>query len=235
MNSSRAFSLGSIALVGVLSASLGLWSAFSGPKIADVALHDAAANLAAAQSFVIELHQTESVVGTDEQVQIGEVVHFEAPDRQWAVQTVDSSNSGNSANSHSVKKITQIGDSCWISTTGTATPFPCEVSSIQHLLGNVKKLETVSGVTNDGGTYVLSKKDSASLVSSEASGQLTLGMAKVKVRISGDYVSSEQLSLDAAVDGASILINEVLNISDVGTGPRVIAPSGPPTETAAQG
>jgi hypothetical protein len=229
MNSSRALSLGSIALVGVLSASLGLWSAFSGPKIADVALHDAAANLAAASSFVIELHQTESVVGTDQQVQIGEVVHFEAPDRQWAVQTVDS------ASSHSVKKITQIGASCWISTTGPAAPFPCEVSSIQHLIGNVKKLETVSGVTDDGGTYVLNEKDSASLVSSEASGQLTLGMAKVKVRIFGDFVSSEQLSLDAAVDGASILINEVLNISDVGHGPRVVAPSGRPTETAAQG
>ena len=174
-----------------------------------------------------QIHQTESVVGTDEQVQIGEVVHFEAPDRQWAVQTVDS------ANSHSVKRITQIGASCWISTTGPATPFPCEASSIQHLIGNIKKLETVSGVTNDGGTYVLSEKDSASLLNSEASSQLSVGMAKVTVRISGDYISSEHLSLDAAEDGASILINEVLNTSDVGNGPRVVAPPGPPTEIAA--
>lgn len=213
--------------MGVLSAGLGLWSAFSGPKIADVALHDAAANLAAAPSFVIELHQTESVVGTDEQIQIGEVVHFEAPDRQWSVQTVDS------PGSHSVKRITQIGDSCWISTTGPATPFPCEATSIQHLIANIKKLETVTGVTNDRGAYVLSEKDSASLVSSEASGQLSIGMPKVTVRISGDYISSEHLSLDAAVDGTSILINEVLNTSDVGNGPRVVTPLGPPTEIAA--
>jgi hypothetical protein len=81
MNSSRAISLGSIALVGALSGGLGLWSAFSGPKVADVALHDAAANLAAASSFVVDLHQTESVLGSDEEVNVGEVVHFEAPDR----------------------------------------------------------------------------------------------------------------------------------------------------------
>ncbi len=80
----------------------------------------------------------------------------------------------------------------------------------------------------------MNQKDSASLIRSEASGQLTFGMPKVAVRISGDFVSSEQLSLDAAVDGASVLIDEVVNYSDVGNGPPVVAPPGPPTEFAPQ-
>jgi hypothetical protein len=226
MSTGRAISLGSIALVAVLSGSLGLWSAFSGPRVADVALHQAAGNLAASSSFVITLHQTESVQGTAEQVQIGEVVHYEAPDSEKSVQTIDS------IRSHSVKTITQIGSSCWISSTGPATPFPCMRSEIQHLVGFVKDLETASGVTDDGGTYVLSQKDSASVVAKEASGQLTFGMAKVKVRISGDFISWEELSLDAAVNGASILIDEVVSFSDVGNGPSVLAPPGPPTAIA---
>lgn len=226
MGPGRAISLGSIALVAVLSGSLGLWSAFSGPRVADVALHQAAANLAAASSFVITLDQTESVLGTSEQVHIGEVVRFEAPDKETSVQTVDS------LRSHSVKKITQIGSSCWIYTTGPATPFPCMRNEIQHIVGFVSDLETASGVTDHGGTYILDKKDSASVITKEASGQLAIGMAKVEVRLSGDFISWEDLSLDAAVDGASILIDEVVRFSDVGNAPAVVAPQGPPTAIA---
>jgi hypothetical protein len=225
MDTGRDLSLGSVALVAVLAAAVGIWSGLSGPKVADVQVHQAAANLAAASSFVVNIHQTDSEIGTDEQADIDEVVHFQAPDRQWSVQTIRSNQS------ESVKTITQIGASCWIRSTGPATPFVCQRTSFQNLLGSVRALEKSSRVTNLAGTYALSAKDSAAIISSESVG-LAFGMPAVEVRITGAAISWEHISLDVTERGASILIDEVVRFSQVGDGPTVVAPPGPPTETA---
>ena len=52
----------------------------------------------------------------------------------------------------------------------------------------MKTLEKASGVRDDSGIYKLSAKDSASLISSESSGQVAFGMAKVDVEIAGAYI-----------------------------------------------
>jgi hypothetical protein len=226
MGSGRDISLGSVALVAVLSAAVGIWSGLSGPKVADVQVHQAAANLAAASSFVVNVDQTVSEIGTADQAQIDEVVHYQAPDRQWATQTVRSNQSV------SVKTITQIGGSCWIHSTGPAPPFTCLRNSFENLLGAVRAFEKPSEITNVAGTYTLSAKDSAAIIS-PVSGGLTIGMPAVEVRITGAVISWEHISLDTSERGASILIDEVIHFSQVGNGPAVVAPSGPPTETAA--
>jgi hypothetical protein len=225
MSSGRDLSLGSVALVTVLAAAVGIWSGLSGPKVADVQVHQAAANLAAASSFVVNIHQTDSEIGTDEQADFDEVVHYQAPDRQWAVQTIRSNQS------ESVQTITQIGASCWIHSTGPSTPFTCQRTSFQSLLGSVRALERPTGVTNVAGTYAFSVKDSAAIISSESGGQ-AFGMPGVEVRITGAAISWEHISLDVTEKGASILIDEVVRFSQVGDGPPVVAPPGPPTETA---
>ena len=225
MGSGRDLSLGSVALVAVLSAAVGIWSGLSGPKVADVQVHQAAANLAAASSFVVNIDETVSEIGTSEQAKIDEVVHYQAPDRQWAVQTIRSSQS------ESVKTITQIDASCWIHSTGPAPPFTCQRTSLQSLLGSLRALEKPTGVTNVAGTYAFSAKDSAAIISSVSGGQ-AFGMPAVEVRITGAVISWEHISLDTSESGASILIDEVIRFSQVGSGPPVVAPHGPPTETA---
>jgi hypothetical protein len=225
MVSGRNISLGSVALVALLSGAVSIWSGLSGPKVSDVQVHQAAANLAAASSFVVTIDETQSVLGTDEQVQVVQVVDYVAPDRESSVQTITS------GATRSVRKIVQVGSSCWIQSTGPADALPCVSQGPERLLTPLKKLENTSDVTNVGGTYVLSPEDSAKLISSELSG-VSVGQAMIKVRISGDVVSSEQVSLNASVQGATIMISEEISFSRFGNGPPVVAPAVPPTATA---
>jgi len=57
MESSRYLSIASVALVAVLSAGIGIWSGLSGPNVADAQVHQAAANLAAAEANVGRLRK----------------------------------------------------------------------------------------------------------------------------------------------------------------------------------
>ena len=50
--------IASVALVAVLSAGIGIWSGLSGPNVADAQVHQAAAVLVVAPSFVVTLSQT---------------------------------------------------------------------------------------------------------------------------------------------------------------------------------
>jgi hypothetical protein len=70
------------------------------------------------------------------------------------------------------------------------------------------------------------------VISAGSSSSITVGMATVELRISGDSISWERLSFDAGLSGASVLIEEVITFSDVGRAPAVVAPAGPPTATA---
>jgi hypothetical protein len=225
MVSGRNISLGSVALVAVLSGAASIWSGLSGPKVADVQVRQAAANLVAASSFVVTIDETQAVLGTDQQAQVVQVVDYQSPDRQSSVQTITS------GTTRSVRKIVQVGSSCWIQSTGPGDSLPCVSNGAERLLAPIKKLESISDVTNVGGTYVLSPTASARAISSEVSG-ITIGQAMLKVRISGDAISTEQVSLNASVQGATIMINEAITFSRVGNGPPVVAPAGPPTATA---
>lgn len=218
-------------MLAALSASFGAWSAASGPAVAQVQLSDAAQNLAAATSFVEVADQTEAVIGTADQERIHEVVDYQDPDRQSVRLTMHLTTSVR--DTYSVRTLTQIGSSCWTHSTGTlGSPFPCSGQARQRFLDALEKLESSSGVTDNEGTYFLSPQDSWTEIQALSSGQFSIGMASVEVRISGDTVSWERLSFDAGVTGGSILIDDVISFKDVDHGPAVVAPAGPPTATA---
>jgi hypothetical protein len=227
----RNLSLGSVAVLAALSASFGAWSAASGPAVAQVQLSDAAQNLAAATSFVEVANQTEGVIGTADQDQIHEVVDYQAPDRQSVTLTIRATSSVR--DSYSVQTLTQIGSSCWTHSTGTqVSPLPCSGQAHQRFLGALQELELSRGVTDVGGTYFLSPKDSAREIQDVSSGEFSVGMTSVEVRISGDTVSSIRLSFNTGIKGGTILIDDVISFMDVDHGPAVVAPTGPPTATA---
>jgi hypothetical protein len=227
----RSLSIGSLALLTALAASFGAWSATSGPVVAEVQLRVAAENLAAATSYVEVADQTESVIGTAEQEQLHEVVDYQAPNRDSVTLTARVNTSA--GQTVSTQTLTQVGPSCWTHSTGASgASLGCSLQGRQRSLVTLKDFENSSGVTDHAGTYVLSPQESARVISAGSSSSITVGMATVELRISGDSISWERLSFDAGLSGASVLIEEVITFSDVGRAPAVVAPAGPPTATA---
>jgi hypothetical protein len=227
----RSLSLGSVALLAALSASFGAWSAESGPAVADVQLSDAAQNLAAATSLVEVADETEGVIGTAAQAQIHEVVDYQAPDRQSVTLTIRATTPVR--DTYSVRTLIQIGPSCWTHATGTQeSPLPCSRQAQQQFFDALQKLESSSGVTEVGGTYFLSPKDSRTEIQGLSPGELSVGMASVEVHISGETISSIRLSFNAGVKGSTILVDDAITFMDIDQGPAVVEPAGPPTATA---
>ena len=221
----RSLSLAAVTLLGVLAAAAGLWSGLTGPRVADVQLQQAAANLVASSSFVAALDETESVIGTAEQARIHEVIDYVAPDRQMVTRTIsEGPRSG-------FGTLTQIGGSCWFHNTGSFPSPGCDAAGIQLLLRQLRNFENSSGVSENGGTYMLSARQSADWIS-RAGEDNGFGMPVVEARIDGGTVSWVQLSFDAGTSGASILVDETMRFSDIDHGPPVAVPDGPPTATA---
>jgi hypothetical protein len=230
----RFLSIGSLTVLTVLAASFGAWSATSAPPVAELQLRVAAENLAAASSFVEVADETESVIGTDEQEQLHEVVDFQAPNRETFALTARAITS--TGQRVSTETLTQIGSLCWAhSTGGSGASLPCRLGDRQRSLDVLKDLENSTGVQNRGGTYVLSPHQSARVISAGDAGRLAVGMAAVEVRITGDTISWERVSFDAGVNNGSILIDEVIQLKDVGSAPRVVTPPGRPTAIASVG
>ncbi len=229
MIAGRTLSLGSVAVLACLSASFGAWSAVTGPAVAEVQLSDAAKNLAAATSFIEVASETEAVIGTADQEQIRQVVDYEGPDRLSVTQTIRLTTAVRDTSF--VRTLTQIGSSCWAHSTGGQPLLPCGDAAQHRFNEALQRLELSSGVTEDGGTYVLSPRYSAAEIQILSQGQLSIGMPSVEVRISGDTISWERLSFDAGVTGGSILIDDAITFTDVDHGPAVVEPAGPPTAT----
>ncbi len=221
----RALSLGSVAVLAALSIGFGAWSAATNPNVAAEQLHQAAANLFAASSFVTVVDTSESVVGTSEVIQITRTIDYEAPNRQHERATVAV------AGRVSVQTFTQVGSSCWSYVTGrVAEPLAC----LRNAFASSPLFATASDVTDQGGTYLLSRQDADTLITTAVSGQqLSIGMAMVAVRISGAFISWQHATFNAGTAGANIMVNQVIRYIDVDAGPDVVVPSGPPNETAA--
>ena len=226
MTGGRALSFGAVTLLGVLAAAFGLWSGLTGPRVADVQVQQAAANLVASSSFVAVIDQTESVIGTAQQSRIHEVIDYVAPDRQMVTRTIsEGRTSGNGT-------LTQIGASCWFHNLGSFPSSECDAAGIQLLLGQMRSFEKSSDVSESGGTYMLDAHESASWIS-EAGVDGAVGMPTVEARIDGEILSWVNVSFDLGMSGASILVNETVRFGDIDHGPPVGAPEGPPSETVA--
>ena len=92
--------MGSVGALVLMTAAAGLWSGLTGPRMADVQLGQAAANLAASSSFVVVINETESEIGTAVQARIHEVVDYVAPDRQMVTRTISAGSFDRFGNAH---------------------------------------------------------------------------------------------------------------------------------------
>jgi hypothetical protein len=229
MIAGRNLSLGSVAVLACLSASFGAWSAVTGPAVAEVQLSDAAQNLSAATSFVEVADETEAVIGTADQEQVRLVADSEGADRLSVNETVRVTTAAR--DTYFVRTLTQVGSSCWAHSTGGRPLLPCGDAAQQRFHEALRKLQLSSGVTDSGGTYFLNPQDSTAEIQTLSSGQLSIGMPSVEVRIAGDTISWERVSFLAGVTGGSVLIDDVITFTDVDHGPAVVAPPGPPTAT----
>ncbi len=226
MRLGRHLSLGSVGLLALLTAAAGLWSALTGPRIADVQLHQATANLIAASSFTAVVDETESVIGTSEQVHIHEVLDYVAPDRQMVTREITEGRLTGGGT------LTQIGGSCWIHNTGPFTRSVCNRAAFQAFLDHLRQLEHSTDVSDNGGTYFLTPPDSSRWILADVPGNRMIGMAEVEARIDGETLSSVRVSFDASLSGASVLVYETLQFAAIDHGPAIVTPAGPPTSTA---
>jgi hypothetical protein len=231
-----------LGLLTLLSLGGAAWSAFTGPKVADVQLQEAAANTVAASSMVVVQHATIKIAlptqagstgGTAETETISETVDYQAPDRIQATSTESGSGSGATAPVTSTE--TQIGDACWTNAPA-GDDTSCSAKAISSFFTVVSGLEKATDVTDRGGTYFLSPGASGSVVQAMDGGQgnSVFGPASgdlVEARIVGDTISWEQVRIDSAGSAAGTSVTIVITYSDIGSAPPVETPSGPPTAT----
>jgi hypothetical protein len=226
--SGRHLSVASVAVLGCLGAGFGAWSGFTNPPIAGVQLQIASQNLAAISSFTATVDETESVVGTGEVVTIREVVHHQAPDREFVMETTHVA--GVEIPYSYSRTLTQIGGSCWTTVSGprNVTPLTCSASNVR-----VKPLsnpQTQSSVTYNNGTYSISPNVAQKYL--KASTPYPIGMVTFEARIDGEYVSWEHISFVLAVSGATIDVVQTTQFGEFGSAPPVTAPEGAPTAIA---
>lgn len=206
--------------MSVLAAGFGLWSAFTGPKIAEVAVHQAAADTVNAPSFVATMYISvaREPDGLSQGGTIVESVDYEAPDRVFSSTTVKEGAETSRATT------TQIGSSCWESDPADAGP--CQASAIPQFLKVLSDLEKVHGVSFENGTYVLSSSEGRkylikSFGSSSSSSAQALSGVHVKIRLTGDRISTVAFT----EAGTSFK----MKFSQVGSAPPVVRPSGSPS------
>jgi hypothetical protein len=233
-----------LGVLTVLSLGGAAWSAFTGPKVADVQLHEAAANTVAASSMVVVQHATIKIAlptqpgstgGTaeNETETISETVDYQAPDRIRASST--ETGAGSEATAPVTSTETQIGDACWTNVPA-GDDTSCTAKAISSFFTVVSGLEQATDVTERGGTYFLSPKASASVVQAMDGGQgnSVFGTASgdsIEARITGDTISWEQVNIDSTGSTAGTSVDIVITYSDIGSAPPVETPSGPPTAT----
>ena len=199
-------SLATLGVLCTLSAGGGVWSALTGPRVADVQLHVAASNTVAAASFVAtvdaKINETESgslgsptVGGTAPQTRISsskETIVYQAPDRVLVKES--SAINGQSAPD---TEETQIGSSCWQSASASGQQQQCQANAVSMFLEIVRVLEKTSKVSYRDGKYQLTAADSLTFLN-DALGGTGGGPAPknlvVQVRIDGSNVSSEHIS-----------------------------------------
>jgi hypothetical protein len=249
----RFMSLATLGLLCVLSAGGGVWSALTGPRVADVQLQDAASNTVAAPSFVATVNATikeaanvpsgaTSVVRTETSTADQSVV-YQAPDRVMVKESTEVSPA--SGISSSQTDLVQIGTSCWQSASQSSASTGCQASAFSKFLDLVSGLETSSGATLRDGTFELTATDSRRFIVTDVLGD-EIGSSPledpiVQVRIQGSDVVWEHLSFhttESAPDSSgplpesiSVSFNLVAQFTEIGSAPPVVRPAGPPTST----
>src|ERR1700722_17213734 len=248
---SRIQSFATLGLMSLLAAGFGLWSAFTGPKIADVQLHDAAANTLAASGFV-ETFQFTATVASSASAAGGSVspggavshqtsgstttIDYQAPNR-FRVVEVERDNDGKTQTD---VRLTQIGSACWVARApnrrGPAVgQSECAPTSGPDLLNILRDLEHASNVTLRGGVYTLDPKNTSQFLSAMFAPFGALFKShSVEVRTDGSYLSwmHFQLGEGPGTAPSGLGIDVVLRFTDVGSAPPVIRPAGAPGPTA---
>ena len=238
-----------LTVLAVLSLGGAAWSAFTGPRVADVQLQVAAANTVAAPSLIVHLQATitaslsaQSGSGTsggtteNEVEKISETVDYQAPDRIKATTTDTDSGIEGSTSGPVTSSETQIGNACWTNAPA-GTDVMCTAGAISSFLDVVSSLEKATGITDRNGTYYLSPKATQILVEALDGGQgdSTLGGSgsgdSAEARINGDAVSWEKLTVNSASTQGKTSLDIVVTFTDIGSAPPVETPSGPPTAT----
>jgi hypothetical protein len=229
-----------LAVLTVLSLGGAAWSAFTGPKVAEVQLQEAAANTVAAPSLVADIQlsiklDTGSLGGSglnqngDET--ISEDVDYQAPDRLSG--TTKDSGTGAGGVSSTSATLTQIGSSCWSNPAGDSDS-ECDKNPAADFFEPVSGLEKAPDVTDRDGTYYLSPAASEAVVNgTTGQGGTSLSVPasdySVEARISGDTISWEQLTVKSSSESGNSDIDIVVTFSQVGSAPPVRTPAGPPT------
>jgi hypothetical protein len=227
MMGARSLSVLSVAFLTLLSAGSAAWSGFTNPNVAAVQLQIARENLAAASSFTAVVDVTESVFGTSEVGTVHQVVHYQAPDREFIFET-GHEDLGVRSLSYT-RTLTQIGDSCWTTVSTSAVgPFACQTSTVQVLPFSAAEL---SSVTDNDGLYALSGSAAELLLKQLDPGPT--GMAAFEARIAGEYISRTRVSFVFSQSNAAIGVVQTTQFSDFGSSPPIVVPPGPPTAIAA--
>ncbi len=242
-------SLATLGVLCALSAGGGVWSALSGPRVADVQLHDAASNTLAASSFVatVTAKIDEITSGSFGSPTAGgavpqnlsstskETIVYQAPDR---VLVKDSSESNGTSEPTAVE--TQIGSSCWQPASESGEQEQCQANAVSTFLEIVRVLKKTSKVAYGNGTYRLTSADSLNFLNDALGGTGGGPVPKdllVQVRIEGSYISWEHITFtqnEAGVAGTgsiSLSVDIVATFTHFGTAPPVVRPAGPPTST----
>jgi hypothetical protein len=227
----RGTAFATLGFLGVASLAFGLWSGLSGPRVADVELHDAVSNTLAASGFVATIQITEdrasatspgSPAYSSNLVFGGTVVDYEEPDSEIV--------SSLAPFGHRTMRITEIGSSCWVtgvpSGPGVSLATDCSLDSIQTVLSSIEDLRATTDVALKGGVYALSPSDSrkfvaASYGSSGSNPVQYVGPARVEIRLNGGFIDW----INLIVPGS---IGALLRFTDVGTEPPIKRPPGPP-------
>jgi hypothetical protein len=231
-----------LGLLTALSAGGAVWSAVTGPNDADVQLQDAAANTVAASSMVVDaslkmflsLGAGSSGAGGSpvaENLTINETVDYQAPDRIFATAS-EVGSLAQGVDQPTELRETQIGSSCW-EYGSPITGGGCSAGAIAQFFSIVRSLEHASGVTFEDGSYHLSPSASETLFNdiggsggSASSGPT--GSYSAEVQLQGGVILSEYIT-EGGPAGTGTKID--VRISEVGSAPPVVRPSGPPTAT----
>jgi hypothetical protein len=231
----------------------------TGPKVADAALHVAAASTVAAPSllatvqtsFGVNFGGASSVAGSgppNTVTKVKETIDYQAPDRVLVNESGSSSAGGSST--PTVDRLTQIGSSCWETppAPGSLGQQACNNSAISGFFNIVQSLESASGVSFRDGTYYLSRSASLRVINSigGTGNELTSADVKsvsVQAQVHGDSISWESLSytvsesapagIGSAPGGGAFeeSVQIAVRFTEIGSAPPVNRPAGPPTST----
>jgi hypothetical protein len=245
----RFMSLATLGVLCALSAGGGVWSALTGPRVADVQLHDAASNTVAAPSFVATVNAKITEIssgslgsptagGTAPVNQISsskETIVYQAPD-SVLVKEVSAINGQNAPETEE----TQIGPSCWQPASASGQQQQCQANAVSMFLEIVRVLEKTTKVSFRDGIYQLTPADSLTFLNDALGGTgggPTPKNLVVQVRIEGSNVASEHISFSEGEAGAAasptISLTAVIDakFTEIGSAPPVVRPAGLPTAT----